>query len=43
MLKNASKYEERYFARPNTFSSPIPNDLLLDDYGKIARELWWTN
>jgi hypothetical protein len=42
MLKNPSKYEKRYFARPNSqFHFPVPPALLLDDPpGRIARELW---
>jgi hypothetical protein len=43
-LKNPSKYEQRYFVRKNSFPSPIPPALLLDDsVGRIARELWWAN
>jgi hypothetical protein len=45
MLKNPSKYEQRYLVRPNfLFPVPVSSALLPDDPpGRIARELWWMN
>jgi hypothetical protein len=44
MLKIPCKYEQKYFARPNSsFPSPDPPASCQMTAGRIARELWWTN
>jgi hypothetical protein len=43
MLKNISKYEERYFKGKINFSPVHPALLLDDSAGRVTRGLWWTN